>query len=200
MPHNFIEPLSALIGRAVISRLTADRLGVLGDLAIESSNGSLAAIVVRNEGGNRLIPAGAIFSYGPDAVVVDDSLFPEDTGQLEISSDLALANSMIGGTKAVSESGKLLGHIAGLHLCLTVPASLAFEIRSSLFDKLLGHELFVVASDGCAISGESALVIVHDDLVKNASHSVRELAERLERTGSPEKLDVVIRTHHETHP
>jgi hypothetical protein len=78
--------------------------------------------------------------------------------------------------KVVTEGGTLLGQVANVYVHLVWPPLVAYEVRESLLDKLLGRGLFIPASVGRALSHDSQRIIVPDDATRAAAASLEELA------------------------
>jgi uncharacterized protein YrrD len=189
-----VHSVDFLIGRSVLSRATANKLGQTHDLLIDVARGTLAGLCVRLADATlRLVDYGEIYSIGPDAVMIngDESAVPVAVSPLRI---LPLAKNNLVGANVVTESGRLLGHVANLYLHLAESLLLVYEVRASLLDKLLGHALFFPASQGRAVSADFARIVVADDTPEKSDHSLAALAARL--FGPPPREDpvVVVRT------
>lgn len=187
---NDIYPIDALIGRAVISRATANKFGKTSDLLIDVAKGELSGIVARMPDESlRLIDYREIYSLGADAVMIngDESAIPVQDSPLKI---LPLAKHNLVGVSVVSENGKLLGQVANIYFHLAETLLLIYEVRSSLLDKLLGHALYFPATQGRAISVDLARIVVADDTGEKADNSLEALAARL--FGPPKEEDPVV--------
>lgn len=192
-PTGQINPIAILIGKSILSRSTANKLGQIYDLVVDPVKGELSGLAVRMPDESiRLIDYREIFSFGPDAVMIksDESAVPAQESPLKT---LPLAKNLIG-AKVITESGKLLGQIAGIYIHLAETSLLVYEVRSSLLDKLLGHSLYFPASQGCALSGVDARLVVTDDTAEKADNTLAALEARL--FGPPKEEDplVVVRT------
>ena len=64
--------------------------------------------------------------------------------------------------------------MANVHLA--PPPLVAYEVRESLLDKLLGRGLFIPAALGRALSRDSQRIIVPEDASRTAAASLEELA------------------------
>jgi uncharacterized protein YrrD len=187
---NDIHTLDTLIGRPVLSRATANKLGQTYDFIIDVAKGVLAGLVARMPDESlRLVDYGEVYSFGADAVMIisDESAIPLQASPLKA---LPLARHNLAGVNAVTESGKLLGQIANIYYRLGETLVLIYEVRSSLLDKLLGHALFFPAAQGRAISGDFARIVVADDTGEKAANTLDELAARL--FGPPREDPIVV--------
>ena len=110
-----IHPVDILIGRVVLSRTTANKIGQSHDLIIDPCKGVLAGLTVRMPDESlRLVNYHEIYSFGPDAVMIssDESAMPVQDSPLKA---LPLAKSNLIGVNVVTENGKLLGQIANIY-------------------------------------------------------------------------------------
>jgi uncharacterized protein YrrD len=189
-PTYNVHTIDILIGRIVLSRATANKLGPIRDLVVEPSKGELAGLLVQmTDESLRLIDYSEIYSFGPDAVMInsDEAAIPAPDSPLK---GLPLAKSNLIGVKVITEGGKLLGNIANLYIHLAETSLLVYEVRSSLLDKLLGHALYFPASLGCALSEDAARIVVPNDTAEMADHALDALAARL--FGPPKEEDPVV--------
>jgi uncharacterized protein YrrD len=189
-----IQSVDAIIGRDVLARASANKLGQLHDLIIEPVKGELAGLSVRMADATlRLVEYGDVYSFGPDAVMVnsDESALPQQNSVLKA---LPLALNKILGAEVITEGGKILGQVATVFIRLAERPILIYEIRSSLLDKLLGHALFVPASLGCAFSADGARLVVANDTAEKAENSLEALAARLFGPLQGEDPVVIIRS------
>jgi uncharacterized protein YrrD len=174
-----IHTLDTLIGRPILSRLTANKLGQTYDCIINVGQGVLAGLVVQMPDGSlRLVDYGEVYSIGADAIMItnDESIMPVQDSPLKA---LPLARSNLVNANVVTEGGKLLGQIANVYYRLGETLLLIYEVRSSILDKLLRHALFFPASQGRAISVDFARIVVAEDTVEKSAHSLDALAELL---------------------
>ena len=171
--------VNSLVGRAILSRATGNKLGTVHDLIVDPINGSLLGIAaLTDDGGLWAIAQSEIFSFGTDTVMVnaDNSL---SDGQSSGLSYAPLAKHTLIGAQVITESGKILGHVADLFILGAMPPVVLYEIRESLLDKLLGRSLFLSASAGKALSFDAKRIIVPDDLAGGAAESLEALTSRL---------------------
>lgn len=184
-----IHSIDFLIGRAVLVRTTANKLGQVHDLIISPAKGDLVGLSVRlPDESLRLVDYREIYSFGQDAVMInsDESAIATQDSPLKA---LPLAKSNLIGMKVVTESGKLLGQIANLYTYLAETVLFIYEVRSSILDKILGHALFFPASQGRAMSEDFARIVVAEDTSEKADHSLAALEARL--FGPPREDPVV---------
>ena len=185
-----VHSVDFLIGRPVVSRATANMLGQTHDLLIDVARGALAGLCVRLADATlRLVDYGEIYSFGPDAVMIngDAAAVPVEVSPLRV---LPLAKSNLVGVSVVTEGGRLLGQVANIYLHLAETLLVVYEVRASLLDKLLGHALFFPATQARAISADFARIVVSDDTPEKADHSLAALAARL--FGPPREDPVVV--------
>jgi uncharacterized protein YrrD len=193
---NFAD-IGSIIGRAVISVETANRLGVVSDLIVDPHSGQLAGLVVEGpDQSHSLVSIIDLHGIGPHAVMIDrDALFLSPDSQLN---QLPKARNDIIGVKVLTDHGQLLGKISRVFLCLTRPYVFFYEVRSSILDKLLRHALFFAASLGGALSGDGSAFVVNGDNEKMA-HSLDFAARSLPgfidpRLSQPSGLRIEVRT------
>ena len=185
-----INSIEILIGKTVLSRSTANKVGQLHDLIIDVAKGELAGITVRlPDESLRLVDSRDIHSFGPDAVMIkaDESAVTVQDSPLKM---LPLAKNNLAGTNVVTESGKLLGQVANIYIRLSETALLIYEVRSSILDKLLGHTLFFPALQGRALSEDFARIVVAEDTSEKSDHNLAALETRL--FGPPKEEDPVV--------
>ena len=89
----------------------------------------------------------------------------------------------VAGSRVVTEGGTLLGQVANVYVHLAPPPLVAYEVRESLLDKLLGRGLFIPAALGRALSRDSQRIIVPEDASRTAAASLEELAGGRARPG-----------------
>jgi uncharacterized protein YrrD len=191
-----VNSIAILIGRTVLSRATGNKLGPIHDLLVNPHEGDLAGLAVQMPDQSlRLIDYREIYSFGPDAVMInsDESAVPAQTSPLNA---LPLAKHRLIGVKVITESGKVLGQIVNVFIHLAETSLLVYEVRSSLLDKLLGHTLYFPASQGRALSEDAARLVVSDDTPDKADHTLEALEARL---FGPPKDDPVVVVRSRTH-
>lgn len=184
-----IHPIDSLIGRTVLARSTANKLGQVHDLVINPSTGELVGLSLRLPDETlRLVDYREIYSFGQDAVMInsDESAVAVQDSPLKA---LPLGKHNLIGANVVIESGKLLGQIANVYTHLGETVLLIYEVRSSILDKLLGHALFFPASQGRAMSTDFTRIVVAEDTSEKSYKSLSALESGL---FAPPKEDPVI--------
>jgi uncharacterized protein YrrD len=193
-----IRTIDFLIGRVVLARETANKLGQIYDLIVDPLKGVLGGLAIRMPDQSlSLIDAQEIYSFGADAVMInsDRAALPVQDSPLKQS---PLARTVLMGAKVLTEGGKLLGQIANIYIHLAPEESLLFyEVRSSLLDKLLGHTLYFPASWGRALSQDGKRLVVADDTSEKADHTLHALETRL--YGPPPEPDPVVTVRSRSH-
>lgn len=190
-----IYPVDSFVGRAVMSRTSANKIGQLHDLIIRPVEGILAGIAVNiGDSGLHLVEASEIYSIGPDAIMLNNdrsAIAPENSPVKELPFAL---NKLIG-VEVITEGGKVLGQVANIFMRLAEEPVLIYEVRSSILDKLLGRTLFFPASYARAFSaGEARLVV--DNSAEHASGTLQNLADKMfEPAAKDDQPVVVIRSY-----
>lgn len=185
-----IHSIDILIGRTILSRSTANKLGQVYDLIIDPARGELVGLVLQMPDASfRCVDYQEVYSFGPDAVMInsDESATPAQESPLK---SLPLAKHNLIGVNVVTESGKLLGQIASINIYLAETVLLIYEARSSLLDKLMGHALYFPATHGRALSSDFTRLVVVDDTAEKAAHSLPDLAASL--FGPPKEADPIV--------
>jgi uncharacterized protein YrrD len=185
-----IHLVDTLIGRPVLARMSANKIGQLFDLIVDAAKGELAGLVVRMPDESlRCVEHNHIHGFGPDAVVIesDESAIAAEDSPLKA---LPLAKHNLIGVNVLTEGGKLLGQIANVYIRLDEMSLLIYEVRSSILDKLLGHSLYFPATNSRAISGDFARLIVSEATAVGGDHSLDALVARL--FGPPKKEEPVV--------
>jgi len=189
-PTGQINSIAILIGKSILSRSTANKLGQIYDLVVDPVKGELSGLAIRRlDQSPALIDYQEISSFGPDAVMInsDGSAIPAQVSPLRAA---PLAKSSVMGAKVLTEGGKLLGQVANVFIHLAPVSPLFYEVRSSLLDKLLGQALFFPASFGRALSEDGTRLVVADDTAEKADHTLHALETRL--FGPPPEPDPVV--------
>jgi uncharacterized protein YrrD len=171
-----LQLADALIGMPVLSRVTGNKLGEVHDLILDPMRGELLGLWVRMpDGALDVMDYREVFSFGRDAVMAigDDSVIPSAQTPL---AEAPCVRRDIAGARVVTEGGTLLGQVANVYVHLTAPPLLAYEVRESLLDKLLGRGLFISASVGRALSHDSQRIIVPEETGRLGAASLEELA------------------------
>jgi len=104
------ESVRGAIGRKVISRASAEALGVVAHVLIDPERGFVTGLVIGKGKKAQLIDWDQIGGFGPDAVVVSDEAAlrapADDRERRAASGDLGLV-----GKRALSEAGNELGQL-----------------------------------------------------------------------------------------
>ena len=192
-PDN-INSIDVLVGRTVLSRLTANEIGHVYDLLVDPAEGELSGLVVQlPDESLRLVDSQDVSGFGPDAVMIDS----EESAVLLTSSPLKGLPGVKGellGAKVITDTGKVLGQVAKVYLHIAQPSLFIYEIRSSILDKLLGHSLYIPGSAGRAFSSEAMRLIVSDEAVEHAGYSLDDLANQMFEPPSAEGPMVIVRS------
>jgi uncharacterized protein YrrD len=186
---NGIHTVETLIGRTVLSRATANKLGQIHDLLINPAQGEMAGLSIRMPDQSlRLVDYQEIYSFGQDAIMInsDEAAVPVQESPLKV---LPLAKNNLVGVNVLTGDGKLLGQVANVYIRLAETVLLIYEVRASILDKLLDHALFFPATEGHAISSDFTRLVVADDTAAKAQNSLEALATRL---FEPPREDPVI--------
>jgi uncharacterized protein YrrD len=192
--HKCHRVIDKVIGRAVLSVTTANKLGQVNDLVVDPVKGRLLGLSVETLGEVlAFVDDQQIRSIGPDDVMVNDeaSLTSPEKSPLKT---LPLAKNNLTGVKVVTESGQLLGEIANVYVDLAKTPVFIYEVRSSILDKLVGHALYFPATHGCAFSDDATRLVV-SDATEKADRSLHDLAERLFPTSQSDTPEIVVRSH-----
>ncbi|MBS1795135.1 MAG: PRC-barrel domain-containing protein [Acidobacteria bacterium] len=167
--------IDKIIGMPVLSRTSGDRLGEVYDLYIDPAQGLLMGVTIKAPNGKfGGVDYRQIYSFGSDAVMITDE------GQIAVLDEAWVehhphAKKHLVGTNVLTESGNHLGRIADLFVRLTAPPLVIYELRGSLWDRLLGRNLFIYAASAGALSGNAERIIVPDAVVGSAASSLGEL-------------------------
>ena len=173
-----VENIENIIGRAVISLDTANALGRVVDLLVDPLSGQLLGFSVqRLDQSHALASIIDVHGIGPDAVMVegDQSLVLVEASPLKT---VPQAKQNLVGVKVITEHGLRLGEISNLYLCIDDRPVFIYEVRSSLFDKLLGRAFYFAASLGSAFSDDGTSLIVTGD-PETLDHRLTAAVERL---------------------
>jgi uncharacterized protein YrrD len=173
-----VQNIESLIGRPIVSLETANKLGQVSDLLVHPLAGRLAGFSVqRLDESYALVSMPDVHDIGPDAIIVDrdDSLALTDDSPVKT---LPKAKENLIGVKVITEHGQLLGNISNLYICFDKNPAFIYEVRSSLFDTLLGRAFYFAASLGCAFSDDQTALVVTGG-PEDMHHRLETAAERL---------------------
>jgi uncharacterized protein YrrD len=155
-----VQNIEELIGRPIVSLQSADKLGNVSDLVVDPLAGQLAGFLVRTlDESDAIISRLDVQNIGPDAIIVeqDDSLVSIDDSLIKT---VPKAKDNLIGVKVMTTRGELLGNISSLYLCFDKSPVFIYEVRSSLFDTLLGRAFYFAASLGCAFSHDRTALVI----------------------------------------
>jgi uncharacterized protein YrrD len=140
-----------------------------------------------------LVAQEEIHSIGPDAVMVqtDKSLMSPTESLVKA---FPLAKSNLVGVKVITEDGKLLGEIANVYIHLGDISQFAYEVRSSILEKLLGHSLYFPASSGCAFSDDGSRLIV-SNATEKAARKLEDVSSRFFQPTTSFTPHITVRSH-----
>lgn len=178
MTENVVS-IDALIGKTVLSRTTGNLLGQVYDLYIDPVEGLLMGLTIQAPNGKMGgLDYKKVYSFGQDAVMAND-----DAAVVSLENDWVETHSHarkhLLGIKIVTESGNLLGQVAGIYVRLTPPPIAVYEVRESVLDKLLGRNLFIPASTGNALSSSAERIVVSNNAHANGASTIAELFNRV---------------------
>jgi uncharacterized protein YrrD len=160
---NNIQGIKSIIGRPVLSVESANTIGCVHDLVVDPLSEQVTGFSIQKlDKSYALIVNGEIHSIGPDALMVDReaSLVPPDQSPIKT---LPLAGRELIGVKVFTERGALIGKVANVLVHFADTPILIYEVRSSIFAKLLGHTFYFPASLVSAFSDDRTSIIVSDD-------------------------------------
>jgi uncharacterized protein YrrD len=198
-----VENIEKLIGRAVVSLETANTLGRVADLLADPLSGQLAGFSVqRVDQSYALASILDVQGIGPAAVMLegDHSLVLADASPLKT---LPQAKQNLIGVKVITDHGLLLGEISNLYLCIDHRPAFIYEVRSWLFDKLLGRAFYFAASLARAFSGDGTSLIVTanpEELDHSLAAAIDRLLPRSRSLHQTPAVSVEVRTHAEIGP
>jgi uncharacterized protein YrrD len=174
MVKDVIE-IDKIVGMPVMSRATGNKLGEVYDLYIDPAQGILMGITIKAPNGKLGgIDYKNVYSFGKDAVMVnDESLITVLTDEWVAQHPHAKKHLI--GTNVLTEGGNHLGEIGNIFVRLTSPPAVVYEMRGSMWDKLMGRNMFIYAAHAGALSSNAERMIVPDAVVNNAASNLSEL-------------------------
>jgi len=168
-----VLPVSGLVGRSVLSLATGNKLGVVSDVFLDALNGEILGFTINAPDGTaKTLSFVSVHSFGHDAVMASSDEAVEPAGENAFAGHPNVRDLI--GTKVISETGSLIGQIAGVFVTGESPA-VFYEIRESLLDALLGRRHFIPASAGHALSDDKERLIVPNEAAENAAASIDDL-------------------------
>jgi len=183
MVNDVIE-IDKIIGMPVMSRATGNKLGEVYDLYIDPAQGILMGITVKAPNGKfGGIDFRNVYSFGKDAVMVNDENHVTLLTEEWIAQHPHAKKHLIG-TNVLTEGGNHLGEIGNIFVRLTSPPAVIYEMRGSMWDSLLGRNLFIYAAHAGALSSNAERMIVPNAVVGNAASSLTELINHPVATGN----------------
>ena len=169
-----VQPVSGLVGRPVLSLSTGNKLGTVSDVFIDALSGLIVGFSASTvDGSTAAISFDAVHSFGGDAIMATSDSSMTSADEKTFAGYPTFRD--LTGTKIITESGQLLGHIAGLYVTGSLEPVVFYEVRESLFDALLGRHRFIYASAGHALSDDKERLIVPDEAAEAASPTIDEL-------------------------
>jgi uncharacterized protein YrrD len=194
-----IQKIGQVIGRSVVSLQTANKLGEIHDLLLDPQSGRLAGFSIkRPDDSYALVANEEIHGIGPDAVMInrDESLLAADQSPLK---GLPLIKHELVGVKVITDSGHLMGTVADIFIHLSETPTFIYEVRSSIFDKLLGHAFYFPASVGCVLSHDRTALVVSgnpETMDRKLNTVTRRLIGNFEvGTYQPGRVQISVRSH-----
>jgi len=174
MVNDVIE-IDKIIGMSVLSRASGNKLGEVYDLYIDPAQGILMGITVKAPNGKfGGIDFRNVYSFGQDAVMVNDENHVTLLNEEWIAQHPHAKKHLIG-TNVLTEGGNHLGEIGNIFVRLTSPPAVIYEMRGSMWDSLMGRNLFIYAAHAGALSSNAERMIVPNAVVGNAASSLSEL-------------------------
>ena len=171
-----VLPISSLTGKSVLSLATGNKLGQVDDLFIDAVNGIPIGLTLTTPDGDlAAVGYDEIHSFGHDAIMAASEASMGNTSETPFGQH-PRARQLIG-TKIITEGGNLLGEISNIFVTLKQPMVI-YAIRETMLDKLLGRELFILASSGYALSNDLERLVVPNDTAETGSRSMTALLER----------------------
>lgn len=174
MLNNVIE-IDKIIGMPVLSRATGNKLGEVYDLYIDPVQGILKGVTIKAPNGKLGgIDFGNVYSFGRDAVMANDESHITMLTEEWITQHPHAKKHLIG-TNIMTEAGNHLGEIGNIFVRLTSPPAVIYEMRGSMWDSLMGRNLFIYAANAGALSSNAERMIVPNAVVGSAASSLTEL-------------------------
>ena len=169
-----VLPVSELVGRTVLSLSTGNKLGTVSDVFLDALSSKIFGFTINaSDGSSKALLFSSVHSFGHDAIMAaaDDSITPTDDATFSNNPNIR----QLSGTKVITASGTLIGHIAEIYVTIGDEPFVFFDVRVSLLDTLLGRRRYIPASTGHALSDDRERLIVPDEAVESFAHSIEEL-------------------------
>ncbi|HEY8562306.1 MAG TPA: PRC-barrel domain-containing protein [Pyrinomonadaceae bacterium] len=172
---NDVIDIDKIVGMAVLSRATGNKLGKVYDLYIDPAQGVLKGVTIKAPNGKLGgIDFRNIYSFGKDAVMANDESHVTLLTDEWVAQHPHAKKHLIG-TKVLTEAGNHLGEIGNIYVRLASPPAVIYEMRGSMWDNLLGRNMFIYAAQAGALSSNAERMIVPNSVVNNAASSLNEL-------------------------
>ena len=171
-----VLPVSGLVGRSVLSLSSGNMLGTVSDVFIDALNGLLIGFKLASLNGDAaLLGFDAVHSIGGDAIMAASDASGTPAGETAFDGRPNFTD--LTGTKIITETGQMLGYIAGIFVTVSPEPLVIYEVRESMLDALLGRHRFIPASAAHALSDDRQRLIVPHEAAEIASLTIEELLE-----------------------
>lgn len=169
-----VLPVSELVGRSVLSLSSGNKLGVANDVYIDALNGVLVGLSLTTPDGScAALSFNDVHSFGSAAIMAETDEAAKVTAENIFAAHPD--HRQLTGTKLVTESGEIIGHIAGIFVSLDREPLVFYDVRESLLDTLLGRRRFIFASAANALSDDRQRLIVPDQIAASTAGTIDEL-------------------------
>lgn len=172
---NDIVRAETLIGKTVLSKVSGNKLGEVDDLYIDPIEGLLKGVTIKNSKGRMGgLDYNDIYSFGKDAImaIADEKIVPLEENWVKHHSH---AKRHLMGINVVTESGNLIGKVADIHVRLSAPPVVIYEVGETVLDRWLGRDFFIPASAGTALSSNAERIVISNEAAQGAASSLRAL-------------------------
>jgi uncharacterized protein YrrD len=172
---NDVIDIDKIIGMPVLSRATGNKLGEVYDLYIDPAQGVLRGVTIKAPNGKLGgIDFRNVFSFGHDAVMANDESQVTALTDEWVTQHPHAKKHLIG-TNLLTEAGNHLGEIGNIYVRLTQPPAVIYEMRGSMWDQLMGRNMFIYAAQAGALSSNAERMIVPNEVVGSAASNLTEL-------------------------
>lgn len=164
-----------LIGKPVLSKVSGNKLGEVADLYVDPIQGVLKGITIKNAKGRfGGLDYNDIYSFGKDAIMAsaDENIVPLEENWVKQHSH---AKKHLVGINVVTESGNLIGKVVDIHVRLSAPPVVVYEIGETVLDRWLGRDFFIPASAGTALSDNAERIVISNESARGAAPSLKAL-------------------------
>ena len=139
-----MRKVSTVIGQNVVSLADGHQIASVKDVVIGDSHESVVALVLQEAGllsDARIVPIGAVRSYGRDAVVIEsDDAVVEGGAEPDIPNESART---LAGMKVLSSAGEQVGTIADAYFEEEDGRIVGFEVSSGMVDDMASGRRFL---------------------------------------------------------